>query len=247
LEIDETLCKRSNAAIVKALRGGKHLTRDELRDMLQKTGIEVGSAARMGFLMLQAELDGIVCSGPRRGKQFTYMLLNERAPHAKSLRRDEALVELTRRYFSSHGPATLKDFTWWSGLTISDAKAGLESLGSEFIHEVIGKQTYWFSASQSEAKEIPLTAHLIPVLDEYIVAYRDPSLIYDSVFAEQAKNRNFVSTIAMDGRIAGEWKPVFKKDAVEIVAYPFTKFTPAQKRALDAAAHRYSEFLGLNR
>jgi hypothetical protein len=245
LEIDDALCRRSNAAIVKALRGGKQLTREELRDRLQKAGVAVESASRMGFLMMRAELDGIVCSGPRRAKQFTYMLLDERAPNAKTLRRDEALVELTRRYFSSHGPATLKDFAWWSGLTVADAKTGLAELGSQFIHEVISGQTYWFSASQSEVKDTPFTAHLLPVLDEHIVAYRDPSLIYDPAFAKQAKNRNFVSTIAMDGQIVGEWKPVFKKDAVEIVAHPFTKFTPAQKRALDTAAHRYSEFLGL--
>ena len=245
LEIDDALCRRSNSAIAKALRDGKQLTREELRDMHQKAGIDVASAARMGFLMMRAELDGIVCSGPRRGKQFTYMLLDERVPNPKSLRREDALVELTRRYFSSHGPATLKDFAWWSGLTVADAKAGLAALGSEFIHEVIDRQTYWFSASMSEVKDASLTAHLLPVLDEYIVAYKDPSVIYDAAFAEQAKNRNFVSSFAIRGQIVGEWKRALQKDAVVIAANPFAKLTAAEQRAFESAAHRYGEFLGL--
>ena len=246
LEIDDALCRRSNAAIAKALRGGKQLTREELRGVLQKAGIAVENASRMGFLMLRAELDGIVCSGPRRGKQFTYMLLDERAPHTRMLRRDEALVELTRRYFSIHGPATVKDFAWWSGLTVADIKTGLAMLGSQFIHEVIDGQTYWFSASISEAKDASLTAHLLPVLDEYIVAYKDPSTIYDAALAEQAKNRNFVSTFAMRGQIVGEWKRTLQKDAVVIAANPFTSLTAAEYRAFDSAAHRYGEFLGLH-
>lgn len=245
LEIDDAVCRRSNAALVKILRGGKQLTREELRDMLQKAGIAVESAARMGFLMMRAELDGIVCSGPRRGKQFTYMLLDERAPHAKPLRRDEALVELTRRYFSSHGPATVKDFAWWSGLTAADGKTGLAMLGSQFIHEVIDGQTYWFSALMSKPKDASLTAHLLPVLDEYIVAYKDPSPIYAAAFAEQAKNRNFVSTFAIRGQILGEWRPKLKNDAVLITTNPFTRLTAAEQRAFDAAAHQYGEFLGL--
>jgi len=245
LELDDALCRRSNSAIAEALRGGKQLTRQDLRAVLQKAGIAVENAPRMGFLMMRAELDGIVCSGPRRGKQFTYMLLDERAPHAKTLRRDEALVELTRRYFSSHGPPTVKDFAWWSGLTVADVKAGLAMLGSQFIHEVINGQTYWFSASMSEVTDASLTAHLLPVLDEYIVAYKDPSAIYDAAFAEQAKNRNFVSTFAMGGQIVGEWKPALQKDAVVITANPFTTLTPAEQRAFESAVHRYGEFLGL--
>ena len=245
LELDDALCRRSNSAIAKALRGGKQLTREELRGVLQKAGIAVENASRMGFLMMRAELDGIVCSGPRRGKQFTYMLLDERAPHARTLRRDEALVELTRRYFSSHGPATVKDFAWWSGLTVADVKAGLAMLGSQFIHEVIDGQTYWFSASMPEVKDASFTAHLLPVLDEYIVAYKDPRAIYDAAFAEQAKNRNFVSTIAIGGEIVGEWSRLLQKDAVVIAANFFTKLTIAEQLAFDAAAHRYGEFLGL--
>lgn len=141
--------------------------------------------------------------------------------------------------------ATVKDFAWWSGLTAADGKAGLAMPGSEFIHEVIDGQTYWFSASMPEVKGALLTAHLLPVLDEYIVAYKDSRIMYNAALAEQAKNRNFVSTVAIRGQIVGEWKPRLKKDAVLITAHPFTKLTAAEQRAVDAVAHRYGQFLGL--
>lgn len=110
LKLDQTLFTRSNDALAKALQGGEQLTRDELRSALQQAGVAAKGELRTSYLMMRAELDGIVCSGPRRGKQFTYMLLLERAPQARTLERDEALSELTRRYFMSRGPATVQDF-----------------------------------------------------------------------------------------------------------------------------------------
>jgi hypothetical protein len=118
LELDHSVFKRSNAALAKALREGQTLTRDELRGVLRKAGIAVDGNLRMSYLMMRAELDAIVCSGPRRGKQFTYALLDQGAPQPKTLHRDEALVELVRRYFISRGPATVQDFAKWSGLNL---------------------------------------------------------------------------------------------------------------------------------
>ena len=124
LELDAPIFKRSNNGLAKALRGGQTMTRDELRAALEKTGIAVNGDLRMAYLMMRAELDGIVCSGPRRGKQFTYALLDERAPQCKALGSEEALAELARRYFMSRGPATVQDFAKWSGLTLTP---GLDS------------------------------------------------------------------------------------------------------------------------
>nr|MDQ6908888.1 winged helix DNA-binding domain-containing protein [Chloroflexota bacterium] len=123
--LNDATFARSNAALTNALRGGAQRTRTELASVLQQAGIATNDL-RLGLIMMRAELDGVVCSGARRGKQFTYALLDERAPPAETLARDEALAELTRRYMTSHGPATVQDFVWWSGLTMTDAKAGLE-------------------------------------------------------------------------------------------------------------------------
>jgi hypothetical protein len=146
LELDDALFSRSKDAIANALRDGQQLTRAELAAVLAEAGI-VAEGMRLGYIVHYAELEGIVCSGARRGKQFTYALLDLRAPQAKTLPRDEALAELTKRYFTSHGPAMIQDFVWWSGLTVADAKAGLEMAGSSLVKEVVDGRSYWRPAS----------------------------------------------------------------------------------------------------
>ncbi len=126
--LDETVLAHAAAVIEAALRGGQHLTRSELGAVFAAAGIALGGTQRLAHLLMHAELDGLICSGVRRGKQPTYALLAQRAPDAKTLSREEALAELTRRYFSGHAPATLKDFAWWSGLTVADCKQGLEAV-----------------------------------------------------------------------------------------------------------------------
>lgn len=139
LEIDAPLLKRSHAVIESALEGGSSLTRAELGAALERAGIPA-AGQRLGHLVSYAELDAIVVSGPRRGRQVTYALLEERAPSARRLDRDEALAELTRRYFTGHGPAQVQDFAWWSGLTVADVRRGLELAGPVLAHEVIGER-----------------------------------------------------------------------------------------------------------
>ncbi len=142
LGLDEKVLRRSRAAIERALRDGTQLTRAEIGSVLGRAGIKVQGLA-LAIVMMNAELDGVVCSGARKGKQFTYALLEERAPRAKTLTRDEALAELARRYFTSHGPATLRDYVWWSGLVVGDARRGIEIAGSALRREVVDDGTYW--------------------------------------------------------------------------------------------------------
>jgi len=198
---------------------------------------------------MQAELDGVICSGPRRGKQFTYALLDERAPQARSLLRDEALAELTKRYFTSHGPAMVKDFVWWSGLTAADAKAGLEMVGPRLIHEVINSQTYWFSASVPPLKDISRTAFLLPTYDEYVIGYTDRSAMLDAARAEKLNPLTdlvFDSMILMGGQAIGSWKRTLNKETALIEIAPFRPFTAAESEAIAAAAaQRYGDFFGL--
>src|SRR5438034_1155848 len=141
LELDDAVFTQSNAVLAKALQGGKQLTRTELVSVLQQAGIATDNLQRIGHILMHAELDGIICSGARRSKQFTYALLDERAPQAGTLDCEEALAEFARRYFTSHGPATLQDFVWWSGLTVDDARACLEMVTSQLMHEVVDGQT----------------------------------------------------------------------------------------------------------
>jgi hypothetical protein len=243
LELDDALFLRSNAAIAKALEGGQQLTRLELASVLEQAGI-VAEGIRLGYIVHRAELDAIICSGSRRGKQFTYALLDERAPRAKALERDEAVAELTKRYFTSHGPALVRDFVWWSGLTTADAKAGLEMTKPHLIHEMIDGKIYWFSPNGPTPEEVSPTAHLLPIYDEYTIAYKDHSAIFDPQYAKQVISGNgFV--IVIDGQVVGNWRRTFSKGAAVIELAPFRPFTATECDAFTAATRRYGEFLSM--
>ena len=249
LALDDAVFMHSNAVLAKALQGGKQLTRPELASVLQQAGIATDDLQRFTHIMMRAELDGIVCSGARRGKQFTYALLDERAPQARTLDRDEALAEFARRYFTSHGPATLQDFVWWSGLTVADARAGLEMVTSQLMHEVVDGQTYWFSMSTPPAKDLSQAAYLLPNYDEYIVGYTDRSAVFDASHTNKLDPRGnvlFNHTIVMDGQVVGTWKRTIKKDAVMITPSLLTPLNDAETRAFAAAANRYGAFLDMS-
>jgi hypothetical protein len=244
LEMDTALFTRSNEAIAKALEANEFLTRAELAAVLQGIGIETLDL-RIIHLMAYAELEGIICSGPRRGKEFTYALLDKRAPNARTLERDEALAELALRYFTSHGPATLKDYTWWSGLTVGDARAALEMVKSRLHSEAVDDQTYWF-AELAHAAVPDSAAYLLPNYDEYIVGYTDRSAIYDEAHTDKLDSRGnvlFNHTIVLDGLIAGTWKRAIKKGVTLVEITPFRSFTEAENQAVAAAASRYGDFL----
>nr|HET6901241.1 winged helix DNA-binding domain-containing protein [Ktedonobacteraceae bacterium] len=244
LGLDNAIFTRSNAALAKALQGGKQLTRLELVSVLQQIGIVTEN---LGFLyiIMHAELDGVVCSGARRGNQFTYALLEERVPQTRTLDHDEALAEFARRYFTSHGPATLQDFVWWSGLTTADARAGLAMAASELMHEVVDDQTYWFAASAPSAKELSQMAYLLPNFDEYTVGYKDRSAIIDASHTEKFDSRGSVlnNVLVLDGQVVGTWRRTLKKDAVIITPNLFIPLTTAETHAFVAEANRYGAFL----
>jgi hypothetical protein len=247
LELDAPVFKHSEAAMRRALRGGKFLTRTELSAVLEKAGI-TGVQLRFTYLMMHAELEGVVCSGPRRGKQFTYALLSERAPSARRLDRDASLAELARMYFRSHGPATANDFSWWSGLTLADVKRGLEMVSSEFICENHEGRSYWLSESRLSASQASRAAYLLPNFDEYVVGYTDRHLFFDSSYDEGQIPRNSMlshHTLALKGRLLGTWRRTLNRDSVTVEVDPFDSFTPSQRAAIRAGALRYAQFLGM--
>ncbi len=249
LELDSATYKRSHAALAKALHGGQQLTREELRGVLRQAGVATKGELRMGYIMMRAELDGLVCSGPRRGKQFTYALLDERAPHAQTLERDEALAELARRYFMSRGPATVQDFAKWSGLTTTDARRGLEVVQAQLRQEVVDGQSYWFSTSTPWAKDRSSTptAYLLSIYDEYISGYKDRSAIGDSRHTAKlsALGNALNYIIVVEGQLVGTWKRTLRKDAVVVETNLFTRLTKAENRAVALAAQQYGVFLDL--
>jgi uncharacterized protein YjbI with pentapeptide repeats len=245
LELDNAIFKRSNTALTQALGNGAHLTRAELASVLRRAGIAAGEL-RLGYLLMHAELEGIVCSGARREKQFTYALLDHRVPATKILGREAALAELTRRYFASHGPATEEDFMWWSGLTRTDVRNGLDMAVRQLAHEVVAGKTYWFAASTPPVQHRSRAVYLLPNYDEYVVGYTDRSAIFDSAQANHLDARHnplFQHTLVIKGRIAGTWKRTLKKNTVVVEVNPFALLTKAERQALVRAARWYGDFL----
>lgn len=246
--LDEDVFPRSSAALEKAMVGGRQLTRAQVTSILEGIGITMNTPITFTHVLMRAELDGVVCSGAWQGKQPTYALLAERAPNARTLTRDESLAELARRYFVGHGPATLKDYVWWSGLTTTDARAGLETVKAGLMSETVGGETVWF-ADTAPIPPLPSpTVHLLSNYDEYVVGYTDRSAIWDDAHAHKLDARGnvlFNHTILIDGRIAGLWKRTVKKKAVEISLTHFRDFTPAEEAALAAEMDRFGAYLGL--
>ena len=245
-ELDEPVLKRSNRVLTKTLKGGKQLTRVELKAALNRAGIPADDGVRLAHILLRAELDGVVCSGPRRGNQFTYALLEERVPSQSQLTGDEALGELTRRYFASHGPATLADFVWWSGLTTNDARRGIALLDRDVERIEMGEHVYW-SSSFAPKRSRDTDAHLLPAYDEYNVAYKNRQLVFDRDSISQITNSCALGPIILiDGRITGTWKGAVNQDSVTISLKAPRALRKQEKHAITRAAERYASFLNLS-
>lgn len=244
LELDNKVFNKTSKILVKCLQGGKYLTRNAINEQFRKSKI-MAEGHRLSYIMMKAELEGIICSGPRDGNQFTYALLDERVPAVKRKNKEEALVELTTRYFKSRGPATLHDFSTWSGLTFADCKKGLENCKDQFANVRVGKNDYYFSASSS-GKPKSDKIHLLPVYDEFIMGYknRDPVLVYSNGLRQKG-TFSFDSTIVLDGQIIGTWKRTIGKNEIDVRYDFFKPLSKKQKRLFDESIGRFELFTGL--
>lgn len=249
LGIDAVLVRRSHAALTKALAKGNQLTRDELRVVLERAGVPTKGELRMGYIMMYAELEGLVCSGARRGKQFTYAMLDDRAPRAPVLERDEALAELSRRYFLSRGPATVHDFAKWSGLTTTDCRKGLDAVKNALEHQSLDGKDYWFAPFKASGpKEPQVTAHLLSIYDEYVSGYKDRSAIVSQRHGARlvAMGNDLNGILVVDGQIVGVWKRTFDKNVVRVRLESFERLTRDATSGVDAAVEQYGQFVGMN-
>ena len=244
--LDAKVFKKSCALLHRILEGGQTLTRAEIATHLKRAKIPA-EGLKLAYVIIQAELDGVICSGPRRGSQFTYALLDERVPTpAKPKTREEALAELVMRYFASHGPATVRDFSWWSGFTITDTNKAIASVQPALESTKIGDLVYW-SAEPPATSRKKTPAFLLPNYDEYLIAYKDRG-----AFVEQGRTANLVARansalsnhLVVEGKLAGSWSRTINGNSVQIQVAPYKKMAPSQSRAISSAAECYGEFLG---
>jgi hypothetical protein len=240
LELDAKTLARSRRTIAAALSQRDSLTRPELETALRRAGIPA-EGHRLAYLVMDAELEQVICSGPRRGKQFTYALLDRRAPRGRRLGSNGALLELTRRYFASHGPATVRDFSWWSGLTMKAAREGVQAAGSFLTSETVADRTYWFVPSAGGRIERPLSAYLLPNYDECLIAYKDRGSVVERASGQPLANF-YAHHVLMGDRVVGSWRRIEKQPG-SIEVHVHRPVTTAESRAIAAAGRAYSAFV----
>jgi hypothetical protein len=237
--LDSRVMTRAMGVLERALGDNGCLTRQELGPHLERAGLPAGNRER-AHIAMYAELEGLICSGPRRGKQSTYALLSDRAAAARRLQRDEGLAELTKRYFQSHGPATVRDFVWWSGLTSADAKRGLEMIRAR-QREVDGLKYWTVGRDPRTAPGTEPTLRLLPIYDEYLVAYRDLQAVPRPAYLMG----NFQHALVIGGQVAGSWRPVPGKKGLAVQVTALKRLTPVERRSLAQQVARYGRFLGV--
>jgi hypothetical protein len=242
--IDRPVLRRARKIVEKALCGGQAVTRSSLYQRFDAEGVSTERQRGLHILWWLAH-EGQICCGPRAGKQPTFVLLDEWIPLSTAFNRDEALAKLAQRYFAHHGPATLADFVWWSGLTVADARRSIEAASSQLISETNDEVTWW-SGAQRRTRRNP-TCHLLPVYDEYTVGYADRSACLDPAQASRvaAGHGVFRAPIVINGRIVGSWSRELCKDRVDVRVTPLMRFNGEQMRSIEAAAGRYGEFLSV--
>jgi hypothetical protein len=248
LELDQAVFNKSTKILIRALQGGNQLTRAELGSALDKAGIPMKDSRRLNASMMRAELDGVVCSGPRRGKQFTYALLDECVARTKVLERDEALAELARRYFLTRGPATADDFSWWSGLTKSDSRRAAEAAAADLEHEIIDGRSYWFPTPTRVAKRRTPIVHLLPNYDEYFIGFKDRSAFAVRLRTAGIEPRTDALSghiLAINGQIAGGWNRTLRGTQAVLQLKLLQRLTAPEKHAVEKAATSFGDFLGI--
>lgn len=245
LGLTETVLNKSYSAFTEALSEGNHLNREELISILEKAKIPTNDN-RAYHIFLRAELEGILCSGAVRNNKLTYALLSERVPKPKNISREDALQKLAGKYFSSHGPATLQDFTWWSGLSARDARNALEMVKADFNQEKTALETYWFDKSFSLTENEDQQAYLLPAFDEFIISYKDRKASLSLPDHKKAVSQNgiFRPVMVIDGQVKGIWKRTFKKEKVIIETAFFQPPDQSAKKLVEKAAGTFGNFLG---
>lgn len=248
LGLDETTRGKATEVIVAALEGGRTLTRAQLGDELERHGIATATPEplRLAYLLMHAELEGVVCSGPMDGKQHTYALLDERVPAARPRSRDEALAELTRRFVTSRGPVTVEDLKRWSSLTVRDVRAGFEMVADSLHREEVDGTTYWFAEPVTAAPAATPRVHLLQGYDEYLSSYPVTRHVHDPSAVVGADRPGLpIGVVICDGEVVGRWRRSQRAAVVDIEVLTYVDLDAAQRDAVQAAADRLGTHLGV--
>lgn len=249
VDVDASVIARCREVLALALAGGKRLERSAIYAALDARRIRTDKSRGLHILLWLA-MEGTICMAGRHGKQHTFALLDEWIPDTRRLERDVALAALAQRYFTSHGPATLRDFTWWAGITVQDAEGAIDGARRHLIRESVEGHEYWMEArraglrrSTSQA-DSGVTIRLLPAFDEYTVAYRDRSMLLATNRRRGNAAMGLLSAVlVIDGRVAGTWKRTLTQSGVRIETKLHRVLTRVEKDALRTEVARFGKFL----
>ncbi len=244
LELDAGALARSGKILGRALDGGRTLTRPQAYAALERGGVSP-AGQRGAHVIGHLAQQGLICFGPRKEGQQTFVLFEDWVPRSPDVSREAALAAVATRYFASHGPATLQDFAWWSGLRVADAQAGIAEAGAQLVRETHDGRSYWAASATSDGQWRRPVAALLPPWDEYLVAYRGRESALGHL---PAKDRLTMivgnSLVIIDGRVRGTWKRTLTASAVKVTIQFWGRATDGDRRAVTKAAVLYGRFLG---
>ncbi len=242
LGLDEAAFVTAARLLVRGLEGGGALTRAEAYAALERGGVATGGQRGIHILAHLSQ-EGLLCLGPRRERQPTFVLLEEWLPTGRDLAGDEALSTLAARYFVSHGPATVRDFAWWTGLNLRDSKRAIEAAGPRL--EPTGHET-WIAAGAPAAPRRRARAALLPPWDEYLVGYRDRSAAAGHLRGPRANPLRLLGSplVVIDGTVRGAWMRERTARGMRVRIEPWTRLDSSDRKAIAEAGARYGRFLG---
>ncbi|MBV7533386.1 winged helix DNA-binding domain-containing protein [Chitinophaga sp. sic0106] len=244
LDVDAAVYPKIFKLLRSEMKGGRQLLKSEIEELITRHKF---SKNYMMYLLQRASLEGIICHGPLKGKQFTFTLLDEWSPGTNAVSAEAALGMLATRFFTSHGPATVADFMTYGGITLKEANVGLEIARPSLECITLDKSVYWCSKGlQQSAGQVP-PALLLPAFDEILVAYKDRSAMTPDAHKGKAMTSNgiFHPIMLLNGQLAGLWKRTIVKDCVDIELQPFHLLKKTEKKVLEAACHHYANFMQL--
>ncbi|WP_291907659.1 winged helix DNA-binding domain-containing protein [Chitinophaga sp. CB10] len=244
LAIKESDYPKIYQLLLREMKGGRQLLKSEIEDLITRHKFH---SDYMRYLLLRASLEGVICHGPLRGKQFTFTLLDEWSPGENNVTTEEALGMLAARYFTSHGPATVADFMTYAGITLREANTGLEIARPALESFTIDKSVWWCGKGLlKSAKPVP-RAILLPPFDEILVAYKDRSAMTPDQHKGKAMTSNgiFHPILLLDGQLCGLWKRTIVKGGVDIELQPFRPLKKTDRQVFEAACEHYANFMQL--
>ncbi len=241
LGLTNDLLKKSNNIIETTLLGHDQVDRNEFVQRFKKANIPLDNNMA-AHLLLMAELDGLICGGRIVNKRHTYALLEERVPKPASIDKQEVMALLARKYFTSHGPATLEDFTWWSGLKAKDAREAIAMIKKEMVCFELEHGKYWMTEKNYPNTSNGDVYHIFPAYDEFLISYknRNASITLENSKKAISNNGIFRPIITKNGQVIGIWK---KQRKNKMVKFETDYFIVPQPDTTANVEKQFSEYL----